>query len=128
MHFLKPMVVIIKQSFHFQEIQALLRKRKRGKNQKNSFLCAKDWSLENFVVGLILKWLQFSFFHIYVLFALRLCRFSHKRQALRHALGQEKAIKVGIVNSETLPQEAMTTSLSQTLASCTSQVTPRELV
>ena len=53
--------------------------------------------------------------------------FSHKRQAGPETrLGQEKAIKVGIVNSEPLPQEAMTTSLSQTPASCTSQVSLQE--
>lgn len=74
------------------------------------------------MVGLILKWLQlFIFPYIHALCTETLQVFPQEAGP-ETRLGQEKAIKVGIVNSEPLPQEAMTTSLSQTPASCTSQV------
>lgn len=78
------------------------------------------------MVGLIFKWLQFFILpYIHALCTETLQVFPQKAGLETH-LGQEKAIKVGIVNSEPLFQEAMITSLSQTPASCTSQVSLQE--
>lgn len=119
------MVVIIKQSFHFQDPGFAKEEKKGEKIRKTVSVCQRLEPRE------FCCWINFKMAPIFILPHIRaLCtetlQVFPQEAGLETRLGQEKAIKVGIVNSETLPQEAMTTSLSQTPASCTSQVSLQE--